>query len=116
MVDGSTPVGELKDAVARFVRARDWEQFHTPKNLTVSIAIEAAELMEIYQWTTGDESESLSAKPEVKARVEEELADVLIYCLGFANRAGIDVSDAVRQKLEFNVAKYPADQFRGRYR
>lgn len=115
MSDGSTPVGELKNAVAAFVRTRDWEQFHTPKNLTVSIAIEAAELMEIYQWTTGDQSEDLSRKPEVKAKVEEELADVLIYCLGLANRTGIDISDAVRRKLEVNVAKYPADQFRGRY-
>lgn len=112
---GSTSVSELKDNVAQFVRARDWEQFQSPKNLTVSIAIEAAELMEIYQWATEGESAELSQKPEIKAKVEEELADVLIYCLGFAYRTDTDISGAVRRKLELKSRKYPVDQFRGRY-
>ncbi len=115
MSDGATPIGDLKYRVAQFVRARDWEQFHSPKNLTLSIAIEAAELMEIYQWAAEGESVRLSQKPEIKAKIEEELADVLIYCLGLANQTGTDISEAVQRKLELNAAKYPVDQFRGPY-
>lgn len=84
MNDGSTSVSELKHIVAQFVRARDWEQFHSPKNLAVSIAIEAAELMD-YQWAAETETRGMSQEPEIKPRVEEELADVMIYCLGLAN-------------------------------
>lgn len=115
MKDGSTPIGDLKHSVAQFVRARDWEQFHTPKNLTLSIAIEAAELMEIFQWAAGGESGRLSQQPEIKAKIEEELADVLIYCLGLANQTNIDISETVQRKLDRNAAKYPVERFRGRY-
>ncbi len=115
MSDAVTSLDELKRRVAQFVCDREWEQFHSPKNVSVSIAIEAAELMEIYQWGREDESLELSQRPEIRAKVEEELADVVIYCLALANRTGLDVSDAVRRKLERNAAKYPVEQFRGRY-
>ncbi len=115
MSDGSTSISELKQRVAQFVHERDWEQFQSPKNLTVSIAIEAAELMEIFQWMTEAESVESSRTPEIRAKIQEELADVLIYCLGLANRTGTDISEAVRRKLDLNTTKYPVDQFRGRY-
>ncbi len=115
MSDASTSIEDLKQSVARFVRERDWEQFHSPKNVVISIAIEAAELMEVYQWSPEGESLDLSQKGEVKAKVDEELADVLIYCLSLANRTEIDVSQIVQRKLASNAVKYPVDQFRGRY-
>jgi dCTP diphosphatase len=115
MSDATTSIEDLKQSVARFVRERDWEQFHSPKNIAVSIAIEAAELMEIYQWGAEGKSLELSGKAEVKAKVDEELADVLIYCLSLANRTAIDVSQVVQRKLARNAVKYPVDQFRGRY-
>jgi len=115
MGDASMSIEDLKQSVARFVRERDWEQFHSPKNIAISIAIEAAELMELYQWGPENESLELSEKAEVKTKVDEELADVLIYCLSLANRTGIDVSQIVQRKLARNAVKYPVEQFRGRY-
>ncbi|MGB9802771.1 nucleotide pyrophosphohydrolase [Desulfofundulus sp.] len=109
--DTRTALQDLKDMVAAFVKERDWEKFHTPKNLAMSVAIEAAELMELFQWS--DERE---LTPELLLRVEEELADVLIYCLAMANAAGIDLARAVKRKMEANARKYPADTYRGRYR
>jgi len=114
MGDRATLISDLKSSVAQFVRARDWEQFHSPKNLAMSIAIEAAELMEIYQWAPERESVELTRNPETKTKVEDELADVVIYCLGLANQTGTDISDIVRRKLERNAAKYPVERFRGR--
>ncbi len=115
MSDASTSIEDLKRTVARFVQERDWEQFHSPKNIAISIAIEAAELMEVFQWAPEGESLELSQKTEVRAKIDEELADVLIYCLSLANRTGIDVSQVVQRKLARNAVKYPVEQFRGRY-
>lgn len=109
--DAETSMQELKDLLLAFVEERCWQQFHTPKNLAMSIAIEAAELMELFQW-----SEEADLGPEVKARVEEELADVVIYCLSMANAAGIDLAGAIRQKVKRNAQKYPVERFRGRYK
>jgi len=114
-MDRQTTVQTLKDRVEQFVREREWEQFHTPKNLTVAVAIEAAELMEIFQWATAEQSVEQSSTEKGRERLEEELADVLIFCLALANRIGIDLSNAVRRKVERNADKYPADNFRGRY-
>ena len=115
MTDALTSIEDLKQRVAQFVRERDWEQFHSPKNIAISIAIEAAELMEVYQWGPEGESVKFSQSPEVRAKVDEELADVLIYCVSLANRVGIDISQIVQRKLARNATKYPVDQFRGRY-
>lgn len=111
MRDSTTPLQELKDLIATFVREREWERFHTPKNLAVSIAIEAAELMEIFQWEQVGE-----IAPEDLPRLEEELADVVIYSLAMANRTGIDISGAVERKIEKNERKYPKELYRGKYR
>jgi len=102
--------------VADFVDAREWQPFHTPKNLSMSIAIEAAELMERFQWLSPEESLAGLARPAERAAVTEELADVLIYCLSLSNALGLEVSTAVLGKLQANEQRYPAGEFRGRFR
>ncbi len=114
-MDDKTTLGELKTLVARFVRERDWEQFHTPKNLSMGLAVEAAELMELFQWHDAAASTALMAQPRARRAAGEELADVLIYGLAFANRTGIDVAGAIRSKLRRNQRKYPVRKFRGRF-
>ncbi len=116
MTDETTTVGELRQAVGKFVNERDWSQFHSPKNLSMAIAIEAAELMEHFQWLTTDESRLVRGSPEDLRQVREELADVLCFALSFANAMNIDISTAVRDKMAKNALKYPADRFRGRFR
>jgi len=114
--DPHTTVGVLRQAVAGFVNDRDWQPFHTPKNLTMSIAIEAAELMERFQWLTPEEAQAAVEDPDDRAAVADELADVLIYCLSLSNALDLDVSSAVLGKLQTNEHRYPADEFRGRFR
>jgi NTP pyrophosphatase (non-canonical NTP hydrolase) len=101
--------------VERFVAERDWRQFHTPKNLAMALAIEAAELMEHFQWLTAEESRDVAGGPDKLAAVAEELADVLCYALALANELSIDVSAAVEAKMQKNAQKYPADEYRGRW-
>lgn len=113
--DASTTVAELREIVRQFVDERDWRQFHTPKNLSMSLAIEAAELMEHFQWLTPDESRDLPHNAERLAAVGEELADVICYALALANELGLDVSAALRDKMIKNGRKYPAAEYRGRY-
>ena len=115
MSDSSTTVAELKKWVNDFVERRDWHQFHAPKNLAMSLAIEAAELMEHFQWISVDESRAAAQDPQKLAEVGEELADVLCYALTLANELGLDLATVIRQKLTKNERKYPADEYRGRY-
>ena len=115
MSDQETTLTQLRQIVREFVDARDWQQFHSPKNLSMALAIEAAELMEHFQWITPEASRAIGEDAEKRAAVCEELADVLCYALAIANELEIDVSQAVRQKMEKNALKYPADDFRGRY-
>lgn len=114
--DPETTVGALRQAVADFVNAREWQPFHTPKNLSMSIAIEAAEIMEHFQWLTPEEAWQAGAQPDERAAVAEELADVVIYCLSLCNALDLDVSAAVLGKLETNQSRYPVEAFRGRFR
>jgi NTP pyrophosphatase (non-canonical NTP hydrolase) len=113
--DASTTVAELRKLVADFVAERDWSQFHSPKNVSMALAIEAAELMEHFQWLTTDASRRLADDPEKLSEVAEELADVVGYSFALANELGIDVSNAIRAKMIKNAEKYPADRYRGRY-
>jgi NTP pyrophosphatase (non-canonical NTP hydrolase) len=113
--DATTTVAELRQIIADFVAERDWSQFHSPKNVSMALAIEAAELMEHFQWLTTDASRKLANDPTKLAEVGEELADVIGYSFALANELGIDVSSAIRAKMVKNVQKYPADEFRGRY-
>ena len=115
MSDQNTTIAELRDLVQRFVDERDWHQFHAPKNLSMALAIEAAELMEHFQWITPDVSRSIHERPEKLAEVRDELADVLCYTLALANELDIDVATAMRDKMVKNERKYPAAECRGRY-
>jgi NTP pyrophosphatase (non-canonical NTP hydrolase) len=113
--DATTTVAELRKIVADFVAERDWSQFHSPKNVSMALAIEAAELMEHFQWLTTDASRKLVDDPERLAAVGEEIADVVGYSFALANELGIDLSSTIRAKMVKNAIKYPADQYRGRY-
>lgn len=97
-----------------FVRERDWEQFHSPKNLSMALAAETAELMEHFLWSTPEESRAVVADPAKRAKIAEELADVVIYALEFANATGLDVAASVESKITANAQKYPVEKARGR--
>ena len=99
-------------ALRQFAAERDWDQFHSPKNLSMALAVEAAELMEHFQWLTEAESQALA--PDKLAQVGEEVADVLLYLLRLCDKLGIDPVQAARQKLDVNRDKYPPDEARGR--
>lgn len=116
MKDTDTTLADLKELVKEFRDQRDWEQFHTPQNLSMSIAIEAAELMEEFQWLTPQESRQLQEDEARLARLGEELADIIIYALSFANSLNIDLTTAVGDKLIRNARKYPEDEYRGKFR
>lgn len=113
--DPHTTVEALRQEIARFIRERDWEQFHDPKNLSMAIATEAAELMEHFRWARNEESRDLVKDPATQHAVAEELADILAFALSFANAADIDITSTLRAKMAKNALKYPADQYRGRY-
>jgi NTP pyrophosphatase (non-canonical NTP hydrolase) len=113
--DCHTTVAELKKLIGDFVAERDWAQFHSPKNVSMALAIEVAELMEHFQWLTTEASRRIADDPEKLAEVGEELADVVGYSLALANELGIDVSSAMRAKMVKNAQKYPANEFRGRF-
>src|SRR3954452_3419041 len=113
--DYTTTVAELRKLIADFVAERDWSQFHSPKNVSMALAIEAAELMEHFQWLTTEDSRQLASEPEKLAEVGEELADVVGYSFALANELGLDISSAVRAKMVKNGQKYPAEKYRGRY-
>jgi NTP pyrophosphatase (non-canonical NTP hydrolase) len=115
MSDSTTPVQQLKDLMRTFVDERDWRQFHSPKNLSMSLAIEAAELMEHFQWIDVPASRQVKQDPAKLAAIGEELADVICYALALSNELGLDISDVVRNKMVKNAVKYPAGEFRGRY-
>lgn len=115
MPDETTTVDELRKLVDRFVEERDWHQFHTPKNLAIALAIEAAELMEHFQWIDPQESRAVAHDEHKRKAVGEELADVVCYALAMANELDIDVSQAMADKMVKNAQKYPADEYRGRW-
>ena len=106
-VDGKTTVQELMNSVTGFRDSRDWRKHDTPRNLASSICIEAAELLEHFQWKTDEQTAEMLRSPEKLAGISDELADVVIYCLGFSEILGIDVSNAVQTKLQKNAVKYP---------
>jgi len=115
MPDAETTLIDLRQIVRQFVDERDWHPFHTPKNLAMSLAIEAAELMEHFQWLTAEESRAVVGDETKRAAVGEELADVLCYALAMANELDLDLSTAVRDKIAKNALKYPVSEYRGRF-
>ena len=115
MSDKETKVEELKCLIDSFVDERDWKQFHSPKNLAMSLSIEVAELMELFQWLTLDQARDVMKAGNIRENAIDEIADILIYTLAFCNRNNIDIADAVKKKMEKNIQKYPADKFKGHF-
>ena len=113
--DAITPIATLRAAMKQFVAERSWERFHSPKNLAMSLAIEAAELMEHVQWLETKDSREIGSDAERKAAMGEEMADVFCYLLALCNVLDLDLTQTTLLKLRKNEAKYPAEQFRGRY-
>ena len=113
--DSTTTVADLKRLVVRFAEERDWGRFHTPKNLAASVAIEAAELLERFQWLTPDESVAAKDDPEALNAIAEEVADVASYLFNLCDKLGIDVASVFAAKMRKNAEKYPAERFRGFY-
>ena len=114
--DAGTTVAALRAEIQAFVDARDWRPFHDPKNLSMAIATEAAELMEHFRWLTNDQARAVAGDAAALQGGREELADVLCFALSFANALEIDISTAVREKMRKNGEKYPVERFRGRFR
>jgi len=104
-------LAELVIRLREFATERDWDQFHSPKNLAMALSIEVSELMEHFQWLTEEQSSDLP--PAKLQQVREEIGDVLIYLTRLADKLGIDPSEAAFEKLEVNRVKYPADKVRG---
>jgi NTP pyrophosphatase (non-canonical NTP hydrolase) len=113
MSDETATIAQLRQAMQAFVDDRDWRQFHTPKNLAMSLAIEAAELMEHFQWLDVEASIVHGRDPARRGEIADEIADVCCYLLSLVNALDLDLSEAVRSKLVKNAAKYPAEKFRG---
>lgn len=114
LTDSTTTLADLKARVLAFVRARDWEQFHSPKNLSMALAAESGELMEHFLWSTPEQSKTVAADPAKRGKIADELADVVIYALEFANITGLDVAAAIESKMAANAQKYPVEKSRGR--
>ena len=114
MQDNTTTVLQLKRKLAKFVKDRDWEQYHSPKNLSMSIAIEAAELMEMFQWATVEESHRILNDKKKLEAIKDELADIALFVLEFCNVFDIDLSSAILNKLKKNSKKYPAELAKGK--
>jgi NTP pyrophosphatase (non-canonical NTP hydrolase) len=103
----------LQTALATFAAERDWDQFHTPKNLAMALSGEAGELLERFQWLTPEQSERTSLSAEALQAIEEEMADVLLYLLRLADRLNVDIESAAQAKLQRNAEKYPVSEAKG---
>jgi len=114
LTDSTVTLAELKGRILAFARERDWEQFHAPKNLSMALAAEAGELMEHFLWASPEKSMEIANDPSKRTKIAEELADVVIYALEFANSTGLDVAGAIEGKMAANARKYPVEKARGR--
>ena len=112
--DSDTTVGELRQLIAEFIDERDWEQFHDPKNLSMAIATEAAELMEHFRWVRSEDAHD-HARSDEADKIAEELADIMAFALSFANATDIDITSVLQAKMAKNAKRYPADEYKGRY-
>lgn len=115
MNDKETTILELKNFVEDFVQEREWSQFHNAKNLSMALTIEAGELMDIFKWDTPEECETKMSEKNGRQEATDELADIMIYAIAFANRNDINISNAIDQKMIKNRIKYPADKYRGHF-
>ena len=103
----------LSAALKQFAKDRDWHQFHSPKNLVMALTGEVGELTEIFQWMTEEQSRSATSDAKTTQQIKDELADVMLYLIRLSSVLGIDMNEAVTQKLQRNAEKYPADKVRG---
>ena len=115
MNDSNTTIIELKKIVEDFVNERDWSQFHNPKNLSMALAIEAGELMDIFKWNSTQECDDMMSEKNTKQDATDELADIMIYALAFSNRNNINISSAIEEKMIKNRKKYPTEKFKGHF-
>ncbi|VVO77117.1 nucleotide pyrophosphohydrolase [Pseudomonas fluorescens] len=106
-------VDQIQQRLRAFALERDWDQFHTPKNLATALSVEAAELLEIFQWLTDEQSLAIKADEQRKDMVSQEIADVMMYLLRLADVLSIDLQQAVDQKMKINAEKYPIEKARG---
>jgi dCTP diphosphatase len=106
-----TELDQLRDQLRNFAAARDWDQFHSPKNLAMALTVEAGELLESFQWLTEEQSRHL--EPQALAAAGEEIADVLLYLIRLCDQLGIDPIAVANQKLLANARKYPVEKARG---
>lgn len=106
-------INELKEILAGFANIREWEKFHSPKNLSMAIAGEAGELLEIFQWLTDQESINIKKDPVIKEKVSHELADIILYIIRMADQLNINLNEAVFRKITINDIKYPANKVKG---
>lgn len=106
-----TKLDQLRDALRAFTAARDWDRFHSPKNLAMALSVEAAELLEVFQWMT--EADSRNLEPAAKAAASEEIADVLLYLILLSDALGVDPVAAAERKMIANAQKYPVEKARG---
>ena len=106
-------IEELEKKVIEFRDARDWAQYHNPKDLAISLMLEAAELLEIFQWKNAEEVEAIKSKPESTRKVKEEIGDILIYALNMCHAFGFDPSEVVLEKLAINEKKYSVEKSKG---
>lgn len=113
--DATATVSQLRGLVEKFVAERKWQPFHNPKNISASIAIEAAELMEHFQWLRSDQLDQIRNDPSRMEPIREEIADILAYVLSFAETMDIDLAAALADKMKKNAVKYPVDQYRGKF-
>jgi NTP pyrophosphatase (non-canonical NTP hydrolase) len=115
MADADTTLADLKAQVRQFVDERSWQPFHSPKNLAMGIAVEAAELMECFLWLDLPASYETANDPAKREAIADEMADVFCYLLNMSNVIGIDLSVALRAKLVKNAVKYPAERYQGKF-
>ncbi|KAF0813084.1 hypothetical protein IGB42_02484 [Andreprevotia sp. IGB-42] len=112
----SIDIASLQQRLRAFSAERDWDQFHSPKNLACALSVEAAELLELFQWLNDEQAALAPKDPQFAERLGEEVADVLLYLLRIADVSGLDLNAVVERKLLLNAQKYPAEQARGHAR
>lgn len=113
-MDSTCTIRELRDMMSAFVAERQWQKFHVPNQIASSIAIEAAELLEVFQWLPADEVlKRVDSDSQFRERLSDEIADVILYICSLANATGIDICTATKDKLEKNKRKYPVEVFKG---
>jgi NTP pyrophosphatase (non-canonical NTP hydrolase) len=103
----------LNEELEQFVKDRDWDQFHSVKNLSMALSVECSELLEIFQWLTEAQSNEIKTNPERLPKVEDELADIFLYLMRILSKTNIDLEAAVRNKMRKNAEKYPVEQSKG---